>query len=171
MRQRLTPLLDHGVECPFEMAVTEIVDQALDRAERDETPLSVILCDIDHLVAVNLVHGREAGDSLLLQLFVRVCEFVPVEDVIWESNRTDLVIVARQHSLAEAYGLAQKIQHMVSEQMFWVAQKSIMVTVTLGLATHIPGSGRTTAELMATAEELLVDGKARGPNTLWPIVN
>jgi diguanylate cyclase (GGDEF)-like protein len=155
----------------YEEAATSAVDQALGHARHAGELMSVILCDLDHLEAINAIHGRASGDALLLQVFVRVCELVPVEDVIWESERADLVILARNHACVEAYHLAENIRQRIAEQLFQVAQKQVMLTVSLGIRTSVPDSLVTADELLSLAEDQLELGKRNGPNAIAPTIN
>jgi diguanylate cyclase (GGDEF)-like protein len=145
--------------------------EARGESDPDKAATSVILCDVDHLGAVNAVHGREAGDSLVLQLFVDVCQLVPVEDILWESERADLVIIARRTSSAAAYDLAEKIRNKVAQKLYWVAQKSIMVTVSMGYSTEGPDYRRGAGALLKTAEDRLEVSKSQGPSGLFPVIN
>tara|TARA_B100000674_G_scaffold471483_1_gene460329 strand:- start:971 stop:1498 length:528 start_codon:yes stop_codon:yes gene_type:complete len=147
------------------------VEQALSEAERLRMPISVILCDVDHLEVINAIHGRAAGDSLLLQLFIRVCEFIPVEDVIWESERADLLIIARNHSYIDAYNLAETVRESVASELFHVAQQPIMVTVSLGSRSIIPDPDTKADDILGLVEEQLELSKQRGPNAVVPTVN
>ena len=160
-----------GIALKHEDSAIMAVEQALQEAERMNTSLSLILCDVDHLEAINAIHGRAAGDALLLQLFVRVCEFVPVEDVVWESERADLVIIARNHSYADAYHLAETIRQSVSSELFHVAQQPLMVTVSLGSRSVVPDRWTTAEEVLGITEDQLELSKRLGPNAIAPTIN
>ena len=154
-----------------EEAATSAVTQVIEEARCTGSAFSIILCDIDHLEAVNAIHGRAAGDALLLQLFVRICEYVPVEDVIWESERADLVIIARNYTTSESYHLAETIRLRIANELFLVAQQPIMVTVSLGTRTFVPDPLTTAEEVLSSSEDQLEIGKRVGPNSIAPTIN
>ena len=154
-----------------EESAVATVEQALAEAERFQTPISIILCDVDHLEVIRAIHGRAAADSLLLQLFVRVCEFMPVEDVIWESERADLLLIARNHSYIDAYNLAETLREAAASELFHVAQQPIMVTVSLGSRSILPDSNTMADDILDLVEEQLELSKERGPNAVAPTIN
>ena len=159
------------LDLKYEEVANLAVSQALADARRNGELLSLILCDIDHLEAINAIHGRATGDALLLQLFVRICDFVPVEDVVWESERSDLVIIARNHSYAETYHLAENIRQSVSSGLFHVANKPIMITVSLGAKSVMPDPLTTAEEVLGLAEDQLEISKRLGPDAIAPVIN
>lgn len=57
----LTGLLNHR-------AITEMVDSELDRAIRQEQPLSVVMIDIDKFKLINDTHGHPSGDRVIRRL-------------------------------------------------------------------------------------------------------
>lgn len=57
----LTGLLNHN-------AIKDLVEDEIDRANRQNQPLSVVLIDIDHFKKVNDTYGHQAGDIVIRQL-------------------------------------------------------------------------------------------------------
>ena len=154
-----------------ESVAVHAIEQVTAQARRTNAMFSLILCDIDHFTSINALYGRAAGDSLLLQLFVRICDLVPVEDVIWESARADLLVVARNCDSAQAYNLAQAIRHRVADRLFQVGHHPVMMTVSLGTQTFLPTTEVSASVLLDLVEEQLEAGKESGPDTVSPTIN
>lgn len=57
----LTGLLNHN-------AIKDLVEAEIDRANRQNQPLSVVLIDIDHFKNVNDTYGHQAGDIVIRKL-------------------------------------------------------------------------------------------------------
>jgi diguanylate cyclase (GGDEF) domain len=57
----LTGLLNHN-------AIKDLVEGEIDRANRQNQPLSVVLIDIDHFKNVNDTYGHQAGDIVIRKL-------------------------------------------------------------------------------------------------------
>jgi diguanylate cyclase (GGDEF)-like protein len=137
----------------------EFLDQEWRRAYRGQFAVSLLMLDVDHFKKYNDTHGHPAGDECLRR----------VAQVLGESaNRpTDLgaryggeefVIVLSDTPLAGALQMAERVREAVE------ALDNPKVTVSVGVATMLPGESNDPAQLIAAADACLYRAKQGGRN-------
>ena len=133
-------------------------------AQRHGEPLSLILFDLDHFKRINDSHGHQAGDLVLSQLARLVARNLRQEDMIARYGGEEFAIILRNEGSAGAYATAERIRREVETATFRWLDKSITVTVSLGIATLGVGACRDPAELVEKADEPLYQAKRNGRN-------
>lgn len=137
------------------------------RAMRDGTPLSLIMIDIDLFKQYNDRYGHQAGDECLEMVagMLQICatraadlvaryggeEFAAILPAV--NNAGSLVVAERMRTGVE--GL--KIKHDDSGT-------GDNVSISLGVATRIPGRNSAPSELVAAADRALYQAKSGGRN-------
>ena len=138
------------------------------RAERYKHPLTVILCNIDNMTAINAQYGNNTGDVILQQLAQSLQERVRAEiDMVSRIGGDEFALLLPETKTAHAMTVAQRIREAVAESSFEVLGEAVDITVRLGVAgvdrvdseTHNPDA------VIAYAKYFLDQGKNWGGNT------
>ncbi len=139
-------------------------------AHRHETPMSVLMVDIDHFKLVNDRFGHAVGDAALRVVTASVQRMLRPEDVFARYGGEEFVILARDVELENAVVLARRIrEHVERLEMPW-GQNVVRVTLSIGVAALVPGGPPVNARtLMNTADRAMYEAKARGRNTVVSI--
>ncbi len=87
MYDSLTGLLNRA-------AFFDIFRKEVSRAERYETELALIMCDLDHFKAINDTYGHLAGDMVLVETARRLRTSLRVSDSIGRYGGEEFVIIA-----------------------------------------------------------------------------
>src|SRR5271163_864296 len=82
----LTSLLDRG-------AILAMLESELRRSTRERTPVSLLLCDIDHFKQINDVYGHQVGDEVLRQASQRLMNAVRADDSVGRYGGEEFLIV------------------------------------------------------------------------------
>jgi diguanylate cyclase (GGDEF)-like protein len=82
----LTGLLNRG-------AVLNFMKVEMARCRREHTPLSILLCDVDHFKQVNDVHGHLVGDQVLRELAHRLKQAIRPFDGVGRYGGEEFVLV------------------------------------------------------------------------------
>lgn len=148
---------------------TRLVEE-IARAQRDQTPLTCLLLDVDFFKQVNDTYGHLAGDRVLRELAQRVeCE-VRHSDVGARFGGEEFAVLLPDTRASDAVRLAERIRKSVSASPIATdTGRALTVTVSIGIAEKVPEIGvqdiKTLGEaLLAEADVALYRAKADGRN-------
>ena len=143
-------------------AILEILGKELSRARRVKSPLSVIMLDIDHFKQVNDVLGHQAGDQVLKEVARRITSSIRQYDHCGRYGGEEFLVVVPGSDRRQAWEIAERLKHVVSERDIPVDHKSVHITISLGLA-EFKGS-EDMDELIRKADAALYRAKGLGRN-------
>jgi len=134
----------------------------IERANRFERPLAVLMLDIDHFKQVNDQHGHARGDAVLRELAQRVQEQIREVDTFARYGGEEFVVVLPETTVEGAIQLAERICVAVRREPFPdEGEESLKVTVSVGGAAF-PAHGSSAATLMRAADRALYVAKNEG---------
>ena len=136
----------------------ELASEVL-RATRYETPLSLVLFDIDRFKKINDTHGHQAGDKVLIQLSRIVAANVRGTDIVARWGGEEFVIMLPNADGRTACQVAEKLRAAIGEAAF---ESFGTVTCSFGVAEYL--NGATAETLVAMADDALYRAKMNGRN-------
>lgn len=111
------------------------LDSEINRAIRNNLPLSLLLADIDHFKKFNDCFGHQTGDFVLKE-FARITKEVIREyDLIARYGGEEFVFVLPDTAQDEALIVAEKIRSTVEAHCFDDGRNTYHVTVSIGIAS------------------------------------
>jgi diguanylate cyclase (GGDEF)-like protein/PAS domain S-box-containing protein len=154
----LTGLLNRRA---FDVVATE----AVDRVDRGDGPLSLLLLDVDRFKAFNDAYGHPAGDDCLRA--VADCVRAVVRRQSDRSARyggEEMVLILPNTSEVDAIAMAFDLRERIrSLRIAHAGSEKGIVTASIGVATLTNGSGGLdAARLVGRADEALYVAKASG---------
>ncbi len=159
---------DHLTGLANARRLREVVADEFLRAERYETPLSLVMVDLDGFKAVNDVHGHPAGDRLLSLLAQRLQTLARSTDIVARYGGDEFAIVLPHTGSAEALLFAQRVCRRFDQAPVRLADGSASaVRLSCGVATYADSRCAATAdELIEQADAALYRAKAEGGNSV-----
>jgi len=142
--------------------------QEVKRAARYKTPLTIVMCDIDHFKQVNDTHGHLCGDGILID-FVAVVQRSIREDVDWLARfgGEEFVIVLPETGPPNAKIMAERLREKIEKTSFQCERKAISITASFGIAgvdQDWAAGGHQVERLLQEADEKLYRAKQEGRN-------
>lgn len=132
------------------------------RAARSHSPLAVLMMDLDRFKQVNDRHGHADGDRVLHNIGAAIMGQVRINDVVARYGGDEFVVVMPDTSSGQAEAVAQRVVDAILGQRHEVSDGShVSVGVSAGLAMY-PEDGRTTAQLLGTADAAMYGAKRGG---------
>ncbi|ARJ66840.1 hypothetical protein WV31_14745 [Magnetospirillum sp. ME-1] len=147
----------------------ECLAQELARAQRSQTPIGLLLMDIDCFKLYNDNYGHAAGDDCLIQVARAIHEVVKrPPDLAARYGGEELVCILPDTSLdgVEAVGNAvlDSVRGLAIPHAF---SKAIpIVTLSIGGVSMVPDASLTAKGLIEAADAMLYQSKESGRNRL-----
>lgn len=137
----------------------------LERAQRFDRPLAVIMADLDLLRNVNNTYGHLAGDAVLAGIGQIIRNTVREYDIAGRFGGEEFALLLPEIDPAEAQLLAERLRRAVAAAHFNIANSPtpINVTMSIGLACY-PDDGITPTELVHRADVAVYQAKLQGRN-------
>jgi diguanylate cyclase (GGDEF)-like protein/putative nucleotidyltransferase with HDIG domain len=165
MRDRITAVIAGFADAAHRDALTglldrrgfqEVFDLELERARRAETPLSLIVGDLDRFERVNEEHGHPAGDEALRRVARTFRSSKRGFDVAARIGGEEFALLTPGSDAHGAYMLAERIRTGIE-------QAEDGLTISFGVATF-PLHGTASGALLLAADHALYAAKALGSN-------
>ncbi|MBU0742991.1 diguanylate cyclase [bacterium] len=134
------------------------------RAERDGTKLGVAMFDIDHFKKVNDTYGHLAGDRVLVAVTKAARGVLRESDVIIRYGGEEFLVVLPGATASDAKAVGERIRSEVEACAVEDGDRSIRVTVSVGLANYHPERIRLEEDLVRKADDALYTAKEGGRN-------
>ncbi len=115
-------------------AIFKLLRREIARAERHQSPLGVILADIDDFQQVNVMVGQDQGDFILEQLAERLGTFVRPYDTMGRFGGDAFLIVLPVCDETATGNVADRLQEAVNEHDVNHALGRMRVTISLAYA-------------------------------------
>lgn len=145
----------------------ECLNQEWQRMAREQTPLALILCDIDFFKVYNDTYGHQAGDECLQQVAQVLSNIVQrPADLVARYGGEEFAIILPNTKAENALLVAERIRTEVqalqgSQCKFALRQQ---VTLSLGVAGIVPNNELVPTILIASADDALYQAKEQGRN-------
>ncbi|MCC6644813.1 MAG: GGDEF domain-containing protein [Polyangiaceae bacterium] len=136
------------------------VEQAVDDAVAEGTPLSLIVLDIDHFKKVNDERGHSAGDEVLRRVAAALAARLRRDDVIGRYGGEEFVIVA-EADLDAAAQLAERLRAELAAEPIDLPGGALRVTVSAGVAA-LGEAGASAKDVFELADRRLYEAKRAG---------
>lgn len=140
------------------------LDSELKFAKRHNTPLSLLLLDLDHFKRVNDTHGHLAGDAVLINLSNVLLKAVRNEDVVARFGGEELAVILRAIPLEPALLLADRLRRLIEQTVTPHGGLEIRATASIGAAEYPSMKADTIEQMIEAADKALYRAKDAGRN-------
>jgi len=147
----LTGLLNHAA---FQSALHVEVQ----RADRLNQPLSLIMLDVDHFKQLNDTYGHPAGDEVLRQVAAVLRHHARPYDVLARYGGEEFVVLLPGTTLESALSVAERLRRAIEQ----IESSYAPISASFGVAEHQPGAAP--ANLIYNADLALYTAKRSGRN-------
>lgn len=140
-------------------------DEWLERAKRQNRPLSVMMADLDYLRRINNNYGHLAGDVVLVGISEVIRRTVRPQDIVGRFGGEEFAILLPDTDQEEAFRVAEAIRIAIAETDFEIPTNPtpIRTTMTLGIACY-PNDATTATDLLHHADVAVYQAKMDGRN-------
>ena len=135
------------------------------RSSRAGTPLSLVMCDIDHFKRFNDEFGHDAGDSVLQMVAAEMRSRFRDGDVICRFGGEEFTIIAPGTTAEALAGRVETVRRAIAELAVRHGNRTLGSTsMSFGIATWSDAMDRDGATLIQAADMALYQSKRDGRN-------
>ena len=151
---------------PNRILLTDRIDHAIQRANRENNEVAVMFIDLDGFKVANDMYGHEAGDIVLKTVASRLRSVVRTQDTVARISGDEFAVVLEgmhSHSHADVGIVARKLLDSLCNP-YVLNGREIFCTASIGVALY-PSDGKDTRSLLKHSDQAMYkakrDGKAR----------
>jgi diguanylate cyclase (GGDEF)-like protein/PAS domain S-box-containing protein len=140
----------------------ESLEREVNRAERKQQSLGVIMLDVDHFKRFNDTFGHEAGDVVLREVGMFLKRNVRLSDIACRYGGEELTLILPETTLEVTLERAEKIREGVKHLNLQHRRQALgAITLSLGVACF-PEHGTTGEAVIQAADAALYCAKKEG---------
>ena len=137
------------------------------RIGRQRLPISLLLLDIDYFKAVNDRYGHLVGDDCLTTV-AAICanEIQRSGDLLARYGGEEFAVLLPATPSEGAEQVAERLRQAVENAIVYpgAQEAAVSLSVSIGVATQVPGKGEACGELIRRADAALYGAKEAGRN-------
>ena len=146
-------------------AILALLKSEISRSARDNSPLSLLLADIDHFKRVNDSYGHLVGDEVLREVSARLLLAVRGHDAVGRYGGEEFLIVLGGCDSREVRERSEQVRSRIGESAIVTAGGSASVSISVGAITiERPDASAPIEIYLKQVDEALYRAKAAGRN-------
>ncbi len=155
-------LHDNLTRLPNRILLEDRLDQAINKATRENSHFALMFMDLDGFKAVNDAFGHHIGDSLLVAVTERMTSNMTGHYTLARLGGDEFVLLTEMEDPNDAAAIADALVKLI-EKPFVISRYELMVSLSIGIAVY-PGDGIDERELMFNADAAMYHTKNNGRN-------
>ena len=132
-------------------------------AERRQTGLALVMCDLDSFKEMNDIHGHQMGDAALREAVRVISVSVRHSDFVIRMGGDEFLALLSDTSEDKALEVAERIRSSLESNRFKVAGRELKLTLSLGVSVF-PDDSDDFDDCMKFADTALYRAKEAGSN-------
>ncbi|EGM77624.1 PAS domain S-box/diguanylate cyclase (GGDEF) domain-containing protein [Rheinheimera sp. A13L] len=143
----------------------EMLQKYWDECSKTQSPVSVLIVDVDYFKQFNDQYGHIQGDECLRRIAAAISLAVPRgQGLAARYGGEEFALILPYHDEAMAKAVALRVQHYVRQLSFCEQglPEDVSVSVSQGFASEINGQFRTPFAMLCAADTALYRAKAEG---------
>lgn len=177
--QRLIAMQKKLEEYSFKDGLTEIANRRMFNhvleqewlyARRQQTPLSLIMIDIDYFKEYNDYYGHLQGDAVLKQVAQALNQAATrAKDFFARFGGEEFAFILPETHLKAATVIAERCRDLIFKAQIKHEKSSIgqLLTISIGLDTIVPNAKQDPIQFLNHVDAMLYEAKRRGRNQLF----
>jgi two-component system chemotaxis response regulator CheY len=147
-------------------AFMERMEQEINRSIRENTPLSLILTDIDYFKSINDRFGHQVGDLVLQRFTEQLSKSSRSYDFVGRYGGEEFVVCLPGKDALQGQSFAERMRKRVEEMRIILSNssQSVQITASLGVASLCMESEETVDSLIRRVDEAMYRAKREGKN-------
>ncbi|MBI4766026.1 MAG: GGDEF domain-containing protein [Deltaproteobacteria bacterium] len=137
-----------------------------DRAKRYQTPLTLIIADIDYFKSVNDTFGHSAGDKVLQAISQQFNNSLRNSDIVARHGGEEFGILLTNTSFPESLAVVERLRQSIENLEVKYEGRVVKVTMSFGVAWLQLESDLSQEQWVKRADQAMYEAKCRGRNRI-----
>ena len=134
------------------------------RSMRYNSPLSIVLLDVDHFKDVNDSYGHQKGDEILVTFASILKKFCRANDIAARYGGEEFLMILPQSNSQGAFKIAERVREEIMKMSFVGNDSKFSVTTSCGVAELNRDYMKNTDQLINMADNAMYEAKNSGRN-------
>ena len=145
----------------------ERLERELVRAEGRQSPLSLLLLEIDRFHLVHDIYGRKTGEAILNEVLSSLVRKVRGLDMVVRSGNAEFAVILPDTMTAGGYCVAERLKEELEETCFFAdgPASRVRLTISAGLSLY-PVDSPSASGLLQSAGLALKHAQGNGRNRI-----
>jgi diguanylate cyclase (GGDEF)-like protein len=144
--------------------ILEMLDHVLTSQRSADSPVSVLMVDIDHFKRINDEHGHLIGDQALTAAASALRDCLRQGDMIGRYGGEEFLIILPGTRNDHALEIAERCRKAISALVIHAAHQALPLTASVGLACRLLGDITSSDHVIHLADEAMYEAKKTGRN-------
>lgn len=147
------------------LAMDNALKRELHLTDRHNSPLSILMIDIDNFKKINDTYGHQTGDKILQNVAESIVAVSRQTDMVFRYGGEEFLVILNKTNQAGTEIIAERIRTFIENSFINIqhnTDKPIKVTVSIGTALHLPSENDE--KLIKRADDALFKAKKNGKN-------
>lgn len=141
----------------------EMLAREIALAKRNNSPLSLIMGDMDHFKLINDTYGHPFGDQALKMFSQLIINNSRASDISCRYGGEEFLLICPNMTGEKALERAEQLRIAFSENKFNFGGEAVNVSASFGVSTY-PQHGKESYQLIMSADKALLQAKEAGRN-------
>ena len=111
-----------------------VLEQALADSRKDQSPLCVVMADLDRFKEINDTHGHLVGDQVLRIAAARIISAARASDEIGRYGGEEFLFILQNTGIDEGRDVAERVRARINSDVIHAVDANIRVSLSLGIA-------------------------------------
>lgn len=147
-------------------ALMGLLQREVAHSRRLNTPLALLMFDLDHFKAINDTHGHALGDAVLRGVGAILRERVRVSDSAGRYGGEEFCVVLPGADAQGACQLADELRAAIAGAVYAGGGVQVTASASFGVAACAAGSAANAEQLLQQADRALYQAKDAGRNCI-----
>ena len=157
MKDGLTGLYNHT-------SLIELFQEEYKKQYESGSGISFAMIDIDFFKKVNDNYGHVCGDMVLKEVSLILTRSIGKCDIVGRYGGEEFSILFKDSDIENVLSLCEKVRKNIEEHEFNIGNKSIKITISIGVCIKSPEEFMLSSEMIVKADEALYKAKKSGRN-------
>lgn len=153
---------DHLTGLPNRVPLYDYFKYVLNLAKRNNQAFAIMFLDLDHFKEINDTLGHNVGDTLLIEVSLRLRSLMREVDMITRLGGDEFIIIMPETPMLGAEQVSKKLLEVISTP-YYIDSHELNITVSIGIALY-PFDGLDFETLSKNADTAMYQAKAKGRN-------